>query len=219
MMHTAMQRVAAASAEGAALRTAFFAEQGEHIVQAARNTAIALALGHKILLCGNGGSAADAQHIAAELVNRYLIDRPPLAAIALTTDSSILTSIGNDFGYEQTFSKQVLALGQPGDIVLCYSTSGTSKNIVAALEAAKSRGLYTIGLTGQSGGLMRELCDLLITVPHQHTPYIQEMHAAAGHLFCNLIDYFLFEDVALIQNDIEQGLWPLPTSQNYADTI
>ena len=219
-MDTALQRIAAASVEGAALRTAFFAGHAKDLALAARYSAIALALGHKILLCGNGGSAADAQHISGELVNRFIIDRPPLAAIALTTDSSVLTAIGNDFGYEQIFSKQVLALGQRGDVLVCFSTSGNSRNIIQALQTARKRGVFSIGFTGQGGGAMRELCDLLLPVAHTHTPYIQEVHGAAAHLYCNLIDYYLFEEVKHISPDLEQGLWPLPQhSGTTADTL
>ena len=219
-MDIAMQRIAAASAEGAALRTAFFAAQAETLARAARLSALALACGNKILLCGNGGSAADAQHIAAELANRFLIERPPLAAVALTTDTSVLTAIGNDYGYEQVFARQVLALGQKGDVLVCFSTSGNSPNVLAALAAAREKGLFTIGLTGKNGGAMREHCNLLLPVDHTHTPYIQEIHGAAGHLYCSLIDYYLFENVSHIQPDIEQGLWPpASTAESLTGTL
>ncbi len=196
--------------EGQLVRTAYFKDYGKAIEQAARVLATALARGGKILLCGNGGSAADAQHIAAELVNRFLLDRPPLPAIALTTDSSILTSIGNDFGFEQIFSKQVQALGQAGDVLIAISTSGSSPNVLAALQVAKQNQLHTIGLTGgkqgqdqenlaanahTKAGQMAPLCDILLPVPHSSTPLVQELHIATGHMLCHLVDYFLFKNI------------------------
>ena len=189
--------------EGAVLRERFFKDQAELLDEAARKTAVALAKGHKILLCGNGGSAGDAQHLAGEFVNRFLIDRPPLAAVALSTDSSVLTAVGNDFGFEQVFEKQVRALGQPGDILLGISTSGNSANVVAALRRAREQGLITFGLTGEHGGAMRELCDILLAVPHTHTPLIQEIHIAAGHAWCALVDHYLFENVLAIQPELD----------------
>ena len=161
--------------------------------------AVAVARGGKILLAGNGGSAADAQHWAAELVNRFLMDRPPLPAIALTTDSSVLTSIGNDFGYDLVFSKQVQALGRPGDVFVGISTSGNSANVFGALQAARKQSLFTIGLTGDGGGRMAPLCDILLAVGHPSTPLVQETHAAIGHMLCALTDYYLFENVMAIK--------------------
>ncbi len=180
--------------EGLNLRKDFFAKNDEIIILAAKKMALAIAQGNKILLCGNGGSAGDAQHIAGELVNRFLLDRPPLPAIALTTDTSVLTAIGNDFGYNQVFSKQVRALGQSGDVLLGISTSGNSTNVVAAFNEAKSMEITTIGLIG-NGGQMAELSDILLAVPHGLTPLIQEIHITVGHLLCRLIDYYLFENV------------------------
>jgi D-sedoheptulose 7-phosphate isomerase len=149
--------------------------------------------GGKILLAGNGGSAADAQHIAGELVSRFAFDRPGLPAIALTTDSSILTAIGNDYGYEKLFSRQVQAHGNKGDVLIGYSTSGKSPNILRAFEEAHARGLVCIGLTGNRGGTMRELCDHLLEVPSGDTPKIQEGHLVLGHILCGLIENAMFK--------------------------
>lgn len=148
--------------------------------------------GGKILLAGNGGSAADAQHIAAELVSRFSFDRPGLSAIALTTDTSILTAIGNDYGYEKLFSRQINSHGKKGDVFIGYSTSGKSPNILKAFEEARARGLICIGLTGNHGGIMRELCDFLLEVPSSDTPKIQEGHLVLGHILCGLIEDRLF---------------------------
>ncbi|MCS6855220.1 MAG: SIS domain-containing protein, partial [Elioraea sp.] len=144
------------------------------VAEAASLVADALRAGGKLLLCGNGGSAADAQHWAGELVSRFAYDRPGLPAIALTTDTSILTAIGNDFGYERVFARQVEALGRPGDVFFALSTSGRSPNVLAALAAARARGLRTVGFTGAGGGEMASLCDVLLRVPHEATPRIQE---------------------------------------------
>ncbi len=152
----------------------------------------ALQQGHKILLAGNGGSAADCQHIAAELVGRFAFDRPGLPAIALTTDTSALTAIGNDYGYEAVFARQLEALGTTGDVFIGLSTSGNSANVLAALRAAKSRSLVCVGLTGESGGKMRDLCDFLLDVPVRGTPDIQVCHITLGHLLCDLIERALF---------------------------
>lgn len=146
----------------------------------------------KILAAGNGGSAADAQHFAGELVSRFYFDRPPLAAIALTTDSSILTAIGNDYGFEDVFARQVQALGRPGDVFIAISTSGNSPNILKAIEAAKSIGLMVIGLTGRTGGKMNALCDVCLCAPSDSTPRIQECHLIIEHSLCACIEETLF---------------------------
>ncbi len=151
-----------------------------------------LRAGGKILLAGNGGSAADAQHIAGELVSRFAFDRPGLPAIALTTDTSILTAIGNDYGYEKLFSRQVQALGRPGDAFIGYSTSGRSPNVLDAFKEARRKELICIGLTGNRGGAMRELCDHLLEVPSGDTPKIQEGHLILGHILCGLIENEIF---------------------------
>ncbi|NOT82077.1 MAG: D-sedoheptulose 7-phosphate isomerase [Gallionella sp.] len=163
-------------------------------VEAAAGACIAcMRRGGKILLAGNGGSAADAQHIAGEFVSRFAFDRPGLSAIALTTDTSILTAIGNDYGYESLFARQVQAHGNKGDVFIAYSTSGKSPNILRALEEARSRGLVCIGLTGHCGGSMRGLCDFLLEVPSSDTPKIQEGHLVLGHILCGLVEDVIFK--------------------------
>jgi D-sedoheptulose 7-phosphate isomerase len=152
--------------------------------------------GGKVLLAGNGGSAADAQHIAGELVSRFAFDRPGLAAVALTTDTSILTAIGNDYGYEQLFARQLQAIGRKGDIFIAYSTSGSSPNIVRALSTARAAGITTIGMTGRRNGTMVPLCDHLLDVPSIDTPKIQEGHLVLGHILCGLIESALFKPPA-----------------------
>lgn len=149
--------------------------------------------GNKILLAGNGGSAADAQHIAGEFVSRFAFDRPGLPALALTTDTSILTAIGNDYGYEKLFARQIQALGNQGDIFIGYSTSGKSPNIIRAFDEARHRGLICIGMTGNRRGPMRELCNHLLEVPSSDTPKIQEGHLVLGHILCGLIEKSLFK--------------------------
>jgi D-sedoheptulose 7-phosphate isomerase len=149
--------------------------------------------GKKTLIAGNGGSAADAQHIAAEFVSRFYFDRPALASIALTTDTSALTAIGNDYGYELLFSRQLEANAQTGDVYIAISTSGNSKNIIHSLEVAKKLGLKTIGLTGQKGGKMAEMVDYCVRVPSDETPRIQECHILIGHILCAAVEKELFE--------------------------
>ncbi len=153
----------------------------------------ALRRGNKLLFAGNGGSAADAQHWAGELVSRFNYDRPGLAGIALTTDTSILTAIGNDYGYDYTIARQVEALGREGDVLFAISTSGNSKNIVRAIEAASERGIKVVGFTGRRGGAMAERCDLCLRMPSDETPKIQEGHEFFGHLICCLIEREMFE--------------------------
>ncbi len=184
---------------GLRLREEFFSANQELIAKTALEVALCLARGGKILLCGNGGSAADAQHVAAEFVNRFQLDRPPLPAIALTTDSSNITAIGNDFSFEQIFSKQVLALGSPGDILIAISTSGNSPNVLKAIEAAQERRVTTIGLTGNTGGKMAGMCQFLLNVPDKNTALVQEVHLAVEHLICRLTDYYLFENASLLE--------------------
>jgi D-sedoheptulose 7-phosphate isomerase len=147
----------------------------------------------KVMIAGNGGSAADSQHIAAEFVNRFYFDRPGLPAIALTTDTSILTAIGNDYGFDRVFARQINALGQKGDVFLALSTSGNSVNIIEALKECRSKGVKSIGFTGSSGGKMKDLCDLLIKVPSDETPRIQEMHILIAHIICAITEKELFK--------------------------
>ena len=144
--------------------------------------------GHKAIFFGNGGSAADAQHLAAEFLGRYLRERAPLPALALNTNTSAVTAIGNDYGYEQTFSRQLRALSSPGDVAVGISTSGNSRNVVEALVCARELDLFTIALTGASGGQMRGLVDVLIDVPSEETPRIQECHILAGHAICDAVE-------------------------------
>jgi D-sedoheptulose 7-phosphate isomerase len=162
------------------------------IVSIAGRIAAALKSGGKVLLAGNGGSASDAQHIAAELVGRLVDDRAPLAAIALTTDTSALTAISNDLGFEQVFARQVRALGRKGDVFVAMSTSGRSANVIAALVAARELGLVTIGFTKDAPTPMHALCDLVLAVPSDEVALIQQMHITAGHAICHLIEQELF---------------------------
>ena len=171
------------------------AAMGPRIVQAAELLAERLRRGHKILVCGNGGSAADAQHFAAELVNRFEIERPGLAAIALTTDSSALTSIANDYAFEQIFARQVRALGRPGDVLLAISTSGNSPNVLVAIDAARELGMVTLVLTGRDGGRMAEQLgngNIEIRAVAPATARIQETHILIIHCLCDLVDWLLF---------------------------
>lgn len=148
----------------------------------------ALRNGGKVIFCGNGGSAADAQHLAAELMGRFLLDRDPLPALSLTVDTSALTAIGNDYGYEQVFARQLRGIGRRGDVLVGLSTSGNSANVVKAFEAARELGIITVGLTGEGGGKMAALSDILVAVPHKQANHIQEAHITLGHLICALVE-------------------------------
>lgn len=161
---------------------------------AAISTAIVAALeqGRKVLFAGNGGSASDAQHIAGEFVSRLNYDRAPLAGLALTTDTSVLTSVGNDYGFEHIFSRQIAALGQRGDVFVGISTSSRSPNILAALRAAHNKGLVTVGFTGAESGAMADLCDLFLNAPSRRTPIIQQLHITAAHIICGVVERALF---------------------------
>lgn len=187
MSHSAADRVREALFE-TSRNFAAFAEQADRIEAAAGLMIDGLKGGGKVLFCGNGGSAADSQHLAAELTGRYLRDRAPLAAVALTVDTSALTAIANDYSYDEVFARQVRGLGRAGDVLVGISTSGNSRNVVAALEAARALGMRTVGLTGAAGGRMKELCDVCLCVPSTDTPRIQEMHIAAGHMLCELVE-------------------------------
>lgn len=180
-----------------AAQEAFARSQGEVIVSLALQMVLTIRRGGKILLFGNGGSAADAQHMAAEFVNRFLINRRPMAALALTTDSSVLTSIGNDFSFDEIFVKQVQALGKPEDLALGISTSGGSINVLKAMEVAREMGMVTAALTGGlagDGGAVGRAADFLLNVPSDKTPHIQEAHLWAEHLLCELVEREIFGD-------------------------
>jgi D-sedoheptulose 7-phosphate isomerase len=168
-----------------------------NILQAAEDTVTALKAGRKLLVAGNGGSAADAQHVVAEFVCRLCDDRPAMRAIALTTNSSILTAVSNDYGFERIFARQVEALGEAGDVFIGISTSGDSPNVLRALEKAKAMGLKTIGMSGRTGGKMAGMCDLCLCVPSDVTMYIQQAHLAIEHIFCTLVEqrYFAANDL------------------------
>jgi len=179
--------------ESADVKVRFIRQNAEVLAQAVKMIVQAFKAGHKVLLFGNGGSAADAQHIAAEFVNRFLIERPPLPAIALTTDTSILTSISNDYGYADSFAKQVKALGREGDVAIGISTSGTAANVIKAIQAAKEMGLKTVGLAGRDGGELAKLVDIALVVDSQSVPRIQEVHMTIGHALCEMVDRMLFQ--------------------------
>ena len=172
-----------------------FQRQSQYrVTMAAMAEAITVALraGKKLLIAGNGGSAGDAQHIAGEFVARLMYDRAPMAAIALTTDSSVMTATANDYGYEQVFERQVLALGQPGDVFMGISTSGHSANVLRAFDAAQAKGLVSIGLTGSQGHPMRDKCALLLEAPSSRTAIIQQIHIVAAHIICALVEQAMF---------------------------
>jgi D-sedoheptulose 7-phosphate isomerase len=175
------------------VKEAFVNENLNKLVTIVEVITSALKSGNKILIFGNGGSAADAQHLAAEFINRFVIERPPLPAIALTTDSSVLTSIGNDYDFSEIFSKQIRAIGQAGDIAWGISTSGNSSNVLKALEVAKKMGLVTVAFTGKDGGSIAKIADFSINVSSSVTARIQETHITAGHAICELVDIKLFQ--------------------------
>lgn len=180
-------------ADSLKVKETFVRENISKLILLAEKTAAAFTSDRKLMLCGNGGSAADAQHIAAEFVNRYTFERPPLPALALTTDSSIMTSIGNDYSFNDIFSKQVKALGIEGDILLVISTSGNSENLLSVVNDARSRGIYTAGFLGSDEGKLVNLVDLALVANTESTPRIQETHILAGHILCHLVDYILFQ--------------------------
>jgi len=179
--------------ESIRVKEAFLNENLSKLVNIVEAVIDALKAGSRILIFGNGGSAADAQHLAAEFINRFVIERPPLPAIALTTDTSVITSIGNDYDFSEIFSKQIRAIGQPGDIAWGISTSGNSPNVLKALEVAKKMGLVTIAFTGKDGGHIAKIADLSINVSSSVTARIQEVHITAGHAICDLVDIKLFQ--------------------------
>jgi D-sedoheptulose 7-phosphate isomerase len=182
--------------EGAELRRRIADEHGRKIVEAALLISNCLQDDGKVLLFGNGGSAADAQHIAAELVGRFMQERRALPAIALTTDSSILTAVANDYGFDRIFSRQIEALGRPNDVAIGISTSGNSPNILAGIERARSQQMKTIGLSGKDGGGLAKRCDISIVIPSTNTARIQECHITIGHIFCEVIELELYGSAA-----------------------
>ena len=181
-------------AESLRVKAEFFEENKERIAQTAEVIAHGLRNGRKMMFFGNGGSAADSQHLAAEMVGRFGPARSALAAIALSTDTSILTAVGNDYGYERVFARQIEALGQAGDVAIGISTSGNSPSVLEALDVARSKGLYTVGFTGESGGKMNGRAETLFRVPSRQTPRIQETHILLGHVICELVDRELFPE-------------------------
>jgi len=187
------EEMAQAFRESADIKIRFIRQNAEALTLAVQMVVEAFKAGNKILLFGNGGSAADAQHIAAEFVNRFLIERPPLPAIALTTDTSVLTSISNDYGYADSFAKQVKALGKEGDVAIGISTSGAAANVLKAIKAAKEMGLKTVGLAGRDGGELAKLVDIALVVDSQIVPRIQEVHITIGHVLCEMVDRMLFQ--------------------------
>lgn len=174
------------------VKTLFLRENLQKLLEVIRLISQAFEEGNKIFFFGNGGSAADAQHLACEFVNRFIMERPPLPAIALTTDTSILTSVSNDIAFSEVFARQLRALGKEGDIAIGISTSGASSNVVKAFEVAKEMGMKTIALTGHDGGLLRKLVDFLLIVPSTSTPRIQETHILIGHILCEMVEHSLF---------------------------
>lgn len=190
---SAPARIASAVADSLEVKRRFFDRHSTDVARAAALVAEAFRAGRKLLVCGNGGSAADAQHLAGEFVNQFLLkDRPALPALALNTDGGVLTCIANDTGFERVFARQVEAFGARGDVLLLISTSGNSPNVIAAAEAARARGLKVVGLTGRDGGRLRPLCDLALVVESPDTQRIQETHNLVGHILCDLVERELY---------------------------
>ena len=171
------------------LRALMASDLPQKLEQCAEYIEKALSEGHKVMFCGNGGSAADSQHLAAEFVGRFQKERKGLPAVALTVDTSILTAVANDYGYDTVFSRQVQALGEPGDVLIGISTSGNSKNVLLAIEEAKNKGMLCIGMTAEGGGKMAEVSDICLAVPAKVTARVQEMHILMGHILCELVDH------------------------------
>jgi D-sedoheptulose 7-phosphate isomerase len=194
-MLRASQLIAELVTESLRVKTQFFDQHKDLICRTAETIAHGLRYGHKVLLFGNGGSAADAQHLAAELVGRFGPERCGLPAISLSTDTSVLTAVGNDYGYSQVFARQIEALGQAGDTAIGISTSGNSPNVLEAFDVARSKGLFTVGLTGETGGKMKDRAEVLFCVPSRQTPRIQETHLLLGHILCELVDRELFPEI------------------------
>ena len=189
-----IERIRQLARQSIETKRAFFDSHSDDVARAAHMIVAAVLSGGKILIFGNGGSAADAQHIAAELVNRLNYDRPPIPAIALTTDTSILTSVGNDSSFDELFERQLRALGGAGDVAIAISTSGNSPNVLRAVAAARELGIITIGLAGRSGGKLAGEVDLALTVEAESTQHIQETHITIGHILCDIIEDALFKN-------------------------
>ncbi len=178
--------------ESSEVKTRFLKEHLPKLLDVIKSVSHAFESGNKVFFFGNGGSAADAQHLAAEFVNRYVMDRPPLPAIALTTDTSILTSVSNDLAFDEIFAKQLRALGKEGDVAIGISTSGNSPNIIKAFEVAKEMGMKRVALTGNNGGAVSKMADFSLVVPSTSTPRIQEVHILIGHILCEMVEHYLF---------------------------
>ncbi|MEW6658647.1 MAG: D-sedoheptulose 7-phosphate isomerase [Thermodesulfobacteriota bacterium] len=189
-----MARAQEAVAETIRLQQQFWQEEGAAVVAAARMLAESLRAGARIFIFGNGGSAADAQHLAAEFVNRFQVERPPLGALALTTDTSILTAVANDYDFNEVFTKQLRAWGRPGDVAWGISTSGGSPNVVRGLQTARELGLQTLALCGREGGEVARAADLALIVRSRNTPRVQEVHITIGHILCDLVDFQLYPE-------------------------
>ncbi len=199
MREAAKQRVISELLEGSEVLRQMASCLVDEIVSVAEHIITTLHAGGKVIVCGNGGSAADAQHFAAELVGRFRRERPGWAALALTVDSSVLTSLGNDYGFAQVFARQVQALGRPEDLLVAISTSGHSANVLAAVQVASGLGLRTVGLTGAGGGKLAELVDHHLAVPSTNTAFIQQGHIAVLHLLCELVEERLVQDAVAQQ--------------------
>ena len=178
--------------ESSEVKSRFLRENLPKLLDVIRLISHTFEAGNKLFFFGNGGSAADAQHLAAEFVNRYVMDRPPLPAIALTTDASVLTSVSNDFAFNEIFAKQIRALGKERDVAIGITTSGNSPNVVKAFEVAKGMGIKTIALTGNDGGIVGKMADFPLIVPSTSTPRIQEAHILIGHILCEMVEHYLF---------------------------
>jgi len=178
--------------ESSKVNALFLRENLPKLLDVIKSVSHAFESGNKIFFFGNGGSAADAQHLAAEFVNRYVMDRPPLPAIALTTDTSILTSVSNDLAFDEIFAKQLRALGKEGDVAIGISTSGNSPNIIKAFEVAKEMRMKRVALTGNNGGVISKMADFSLVVPSTSTPRIQEVHILIGHVLCEMVEHYLF---------------------------
>ena len=179
--------------ESIKVKEQFIRECAEDLIILAKKIVDSFTSDNKLMLCGNGGSAADAQHIAAIFVNRFEMERPPLPAISLSTDTSIITCIGNDYSFNDIFTKQIKAIGLEGDVLLAIDSGGSSQSVISAAETARDMGIFVAGLTGGKGGKLKEICDMCINVSSETTARVQESHILAGHIICRLVDYILFQ--------------------------